>query len=94
MGYWREGPAGLGLVAMLACQESMPPSLRRYILNVRLRHHGQAEESRALRWVEEHMPGAELQQKSPGKISFSIAQQVSRHCRPCVRFLQSLQRHA
>ena len=63
------------------------PSLRRYILSVRLRHHGQAEESRALCWVEEHVPGAELQQKSPGNISFSIAQQVGRHRRPYVRFL-------
>ena len=29
-----------------------------------------------LRWVEEHVPGAELQQKSPGNISFSVAQQA------------------
>ena len=40
-----------------------------------------------LRWVEDYVPGAELQQRSPGNISFSIAQQVSRHGRPCVRFL-------
>ena len=43
-----------------------------------------------LRWVEEHVPGADLQQKSPGNISFSIAQQVSRHRRPCVQLLYVL----
>lgn len=49
----------------------------RYILSLRLGEHGEAEESRVPQWVEQHVPGAELQQSSPGNISFSIAQQVT-----------------
>ena len=48
----------------------------RYILSIRLKQPSEAEESAVLQWVEHTAPGAELQQKSPGVLSFSIAQEV------------------
>lgn len=48
----------------------------RYILSIRLKQLGEAEESAVLQWVEHAAPGAELQQTSPGDLSFSIAQEV------------------
>ena len=44
---------------------------------MRLKQHREAEESAVLEWVEEHIPAAELQQQSPGSLSFSIAQEVN-----------------
>lgn len=49
----------------------------RYVLNIPLRQLGEVEESRVQEWVERHVPGAELQHRTPGNMSFSIAQQVS-----------------
>ena len=49
----------------------------RYVLNIPLRQLGEVEESRVQEWVEHHVPGAELQHRTPGNMSFSIAQQVS-----------------
>ena len=48
----------------------------RYILSIRLKQPGEAEEAAVLQWVEHAAPGAELQQKTPGNLSFSIAQEV------------------
>ena len=55
----------------------------RYILSIRLEGTGEAQESAVLQWVEEHVPGAELQQKSPGSLSFSVAQEVRLACSSC-----------
>ncbi len=43
---------------------------------MRLKQHREAEESAVLEWVEQHVPAAELQQQSPGSLSFIIAQEV------------------
>ena len=52
----------------------------RYILSIRLKQPGEAEESALQQWVEQAAPGAELQQKTPGNLSFSIAQEVCLIC--------------
>ncbi len=52
----------------------------RYILSIRIKRPGAAEESAVLQWVEQATPGAELQQKTPGNLSFSIAQEVCLIC--------------
>ena len=76
-------------VTLLHCPECQRAQLRlgheqswhvcRYILSIRLKQAGEAEEAAVLQWVEHAAPGAEVQQRSPGNLSFSIAQEVCLH---------------